>query len=123
MGAFHYHKLSEQIRTEVATMIMMGKVKDPRVSSLLCLNRIELSPDMSWAKIYVSGMMQDGSTKKGVDGLNSAAGFIQTTLSKKLKVRQFPKLTFVFDDSLARGEDMVKRLESLVRDMDEPGDQ
>ena len=45
--------------------------------------------------------------------MNSAAGFIQTALSKKLRLRQFPKLTFLVDNSIKEGFEMVNTLNAL----------
>ena len=73
------------------------------------------SGDLGYAKVYVSSFMDDKQTEKGVKGLGSAAGFIQTTLSKKLSLRQFPKLNFVMDKSIKEGFEMVKKLEELEK--------
>jgi ribosome-binding factor A len=113
MGEFRLDRLGEQIREEISQMILGGRVKDPRVSTFLSINRVEVSGDLGYAKVYVSSFMNAAETKKGVKGLESAAGFIQTTLSKKLRLRQFPKLTFVFDESIKEGFDMVKKIDSL----------
>jgi ribosome-binding factor A len=48
-----------------------------------------------------------------VRGLESAAGFIQSTLSKKLRLRQFPHLAFIFDESIREGFEMVHKIENL----------
>jgi len=45
--------------------------------------------------------------------LESAAGFIQTSLSKKLRLRQFPKLQFITDTSIKEGMEMVRKLNAL----------
>ena len=65
------------------------------------------------AKVYVSSFLSEGEIKKGVDGLNSAAGFIQNTISKKLRIYKFPRLTFIADSSLKEGFDMVAKLNRL----------
>jgi ribosome-binding factor A len=113
MGEFRLDRLGEQIREEIAQMILGGRIKDPRVSSFLSINRVEVSGDLGYAKVYVSSFMSANETKQGVRGLESAAGFIQTTLSKKLRLRQFPHLTFIFDESIKEGFDMVRKLEGL----------
>lgn len=113
MGEFRLDKLGEQIREEIANLILGGKIKDPRVSTFLSINRVEVAGDLGFAKVYVSSFMSEHETKQGVRGLESAAGFIQSTLSKKLRLRQFPHLSFIFDDSIKEGFDMVKKLSSL----------
>ena len=58
--------------------------------------------------------MADNQLNKGVAGLQNAAGFIQSTIAKKLTIRKFPKLTFVADTSLKDGFNMVRKLDELA---------
>jgi ribosome-binding factor A len=113
MGDFRLIRLGGQIRDEISKMIAKQTIKDPRVSTFLSINLVELSGDLGFAKVYVSSFMDDAQTEKGVKGLQSAAGFIQTQLSKKLRLRQFPKLEFVRDKSIQEGFDMVQKLTAL----------
>ncbi|MCR4940949.1 MAG: 30S ribosome-binding factor RbfA [Treponemataceae bacterium] len=113
MSEFRITRLGEQFRDEISRMILTQQIKDPRVSTFLNINRVEITSDLSYAKVYVSSFMNEKQTLKGVKGLESAAGFIQTTLSKKLRLRQFPKLTFLLDTSIKEGFEMVQKLNEL----------
>lgn len=113
MGEFRVNRLGEQIREEISSLIMARKIKDPRVSTFLTINRVEVTRDLSFAKVYVSSFMDEKQIKQGITGLTHAAGFIQSTLSKKLRLRQFPQLTFVYDTSIKDGFDMVKKIDGL----------
>lgn len=113
MGEFRLLKLGEQIRDEISKLIMLQKVKDPRVSTFLSINRVEIAKDLAYAKVYVSSFLNESQVHKGVEGLNSAAGFIQSSIAKKLTIRQFPKLTFIVDTSIKEGFDMVNKLNRL----------
>lgn len=113
MGEFRLTRLGEQIRDEISQMILTQKIKDPRVSTFLTINRVEVVADLAYAKVYVSSFMSDKQTEKGVKGLDCAAGFIQTQLSKKLRLRQFPKLSFIADSSIKEGFEMVNKLKAL----------
>jgi ribosome-binding factor A len=113
MGEFRLDKLGEQFREEISSLILSGKIKDPRVSTFLSINRVEVSGDLGYAKVYVSSFLDPSRTKQGVKGLESAAGFIQSILSKKLRLRQFPHLSFIFDDSIREGFEMVRKIDSL----------
>lgn len=113
MSEFRLTRLGEQFRDEISRMILTQQIKDPRVSTFLNVNRVEITSDLSYAKVYVSSFMNEKQTLKGVKGLESAAGFIQTTLSKKLRLRQFPKLTFLLDTSIKEGFEMVQKLNEL----------
>lgn len=113
MGQYRMLKLGEQIREEISGLIMKQKVKDPRVSTFLSINRVEVARDLAYATVYVSSFLSESQIRKGVEGLNSAAGFIQSSIAKKLTIRQFPKLTFVADNSIKEGFDMVNKLNRL----------
>lgn len=115
MSGYRLVRLGEQIRGEIAEMILRGTIKDPRVSQFLTVNKVEVVSDLSYAKVFVSTFMTDSQLEKGVAGLQSAAGFIQSSIAKKLRIRQFPKLTFVADTSLKDGFYMVKKLDELAK--------
>ena len=114
MGEYRLIRLGEQIRGEIANLILRGDIKDPRVNKFLTINRVEVVSDLAYAKVFVSTFMADNQLAKGVAGLQSAAGFIQSSIAKKLRIRQFPKLTFVADTSLKDGFNMVKKLDELA---------
>ncbi len=114
MGEHRLDRLGEQIREEISALILGGKIKDPRVSTFLSITHVEVSRDLGHAKVFVSSFLAQGTTKKGVTGLQSAAGFIQSVLGKKLRLRQFPHLSFIFDDSIRAGFEMVHKLDNLV---------
>jgi ribosome-binding factor A len=116
MGQYRIPRLNDQLRDEIAQLILHGEVKDPRVSTFLTINRVDISHDLRFAKVYVSSFLADAQVEKGVDGLNSAAGFIQTAIAKKLTIRQFPKLTFFVDSGMKEGFDMVQKLNALERE-------
>lgn len=122
MGEFRLIRLGEQLRDEISQLILRQRIKDPRVSTFLNINRVEVAGDLKYAKVYVSSFLSEAQVKKGVEGLNSAAGFIQGTIAKKLTIRQFPKLTFVADTSMKAGFDMVNRLNRLAADSDGTAD-
>lgn len=114
MSEFRLQQIGEQIRAEIAQMIVTEKIKDPRVSSFLSINKVVVSSDLSYARVYVSRIdNNEKKAKKGVVGLQSASGFIQTQLSKRLRIRQFPTLKFFYDEGMKAGIEMVEKLNNL----------
>lgn len=113
MGEYRLVRLGEQLRGEIAQLILRQQIKDPRVSTFLTINRVEVAGDLAYAKVYVSSFLPENQIEKGVEGLQNAAGFIQTTIAKKLRIRQFPHLTFVADSSTKEGFEMVEKLNKL----------
>ena len=109
-------RLDSQLRDEISSLLLRGEIKDPRVSNFLSINRVDVSSDLSYAKVYVSTFLSDAQLEKGVDGLNNAAGFIQSAIAKKLRIRKFPKFTFVVDKGMKEGFHMVQRLTELEKE-------
>lgn len=119
MGQFRLIRLGEQIRGEIATMLLRHQIKDPRVNEYLSIQRVEVAGDLAYAKVYVSSFMDEKSVQRGVKGLQNAAGFIQSTIAKRLSIYKFPKLTFVADFSTRDGYDMVQTLNQLEKETKE----
>ncbi|MBO4386633.1 MAG: 30S ribosome-binding factor RbfA [Treponema sp.] len=116
MGQYRLVRLGEQLKSEISNMIIRHEIKDPRVNEFLTIHRVDVAGDLAYAKVYVSSFMDDNSVKRGVQGLQSAAGFIQSTIAKKLTIYKFPKLTFIADSSIKDGYDMVQKLNALERE-------
>ena len=116
MGQYRIQRLNDQLRDEISQLILRGDVKDPRVSTFLSINRVEVTSDLGYAKVYVSSFLPDNQVGKGVDGLNAAAGFLQREIAKKLRIRQFPKLQFVVDSGMKEGFQMVQKLNELEKE-------
>ena len=76
--------------------------KDPRLAGV-SLTAIELSRDLSVAKVYFSQMDPDGDAEVALEGLQRAGGFLRSKLGSSIKVRHVPELRFVHDDSIAHG--------------------
>lgn len=113
MGQYRIERLNVLLRDEISKLISRGEVKDPRVSTFLSINRVEVTNDLSYAKIYVSSFLSDGQVERGVEGLNSAAGFLQSSIAKKMRIHKFPKFTFFVDSGMKTGFHMVQKLNAL----------
>ena len=116
MGQYRLQRLNDQLRDEISQLILRGDVKDPRVSTFLSINRVEVTSDLGYAKVYVSSFLPDYQLEKGVNGLNAAAGFIQREIARKMRIRQFPKLQFHVDTGMKEGFAMVQKLNELERE-------
>lgn len=119
MGQYRLPRLNDQLRDEISQLILRGEVKDPRVNTFLSINRVEVTSDLGYAKVYVSTFLTDHQLKQGVSGLNAAAGFIQREIAKKLRIRQFPKLQFIVDSGMKEGFQMVQKLNELEKESEQ----
>ncbi len=114
MDGIRLKRVEEQVRTEVAALLMRGEIKDPRVDSFLSITRAEVARDGSHAKIYVSTFKDEASLEAAVKGLNHAAGFIQSAVGKRLNIRLTPRLVFIMDTGIKEGFEMGEKLKGLL---------
>ena len=99
---------------------ILRTVKDPRVSGLLTVVRVEVTNDLSYATVRISAMEGLEQAKQSVKGLSAAAGYIRRELGARLRLRKVPELRFVADDSIAYSADIARLLQSLDLPEDRP---
>ena len=104
LGAQMLRVLSELIRFET---------KDPGLAEV-SLTDVELSKDLSVAKVYFSLLHPDEDPRPAEAGLKRAAGFLRSKLGAQLKVRHVPELRFVHDDSLAHGAEITRLIDDAI---------
>ena len=100
-------RINEEIQRELAALI--PTVKDPRVSGMISVTAVETTPDLKFAKIYVSAL-DKGGEEQVLKGLKSASGYLRRELGRSLNLRYTPELTFVRDDSINKGAHILEML-------------
>lgn len=113
------HKI-ERIQSDIAFQLsaILPKLKDPRISGLLSIVRVEVSNDLGVAKVYVGSMEGLEGAKRAVAGLKNAAGYIRRELGAKLQLRKVPELRFIADNSIEHSAAISK----LIDDYSSHGD-
>lgn len=98
---------------EVSALLMRGDVKDPRVDTFMSITRVEVARDGSHAKLFLSTFKEGDALEQGVAGLNNAAGFIQSVVAKRIRIRLTPKLVFVPDTGIKEGFELGEKIKGL----------
>ena len=99
--------INEEIQRELASLI--PNVKDPRVSGLISVTAVDTTPDLRYAKIYIS-VLDKSDCAQVLKGLKSASGYLRRELGRALQLRYTPELTFVRDDSIDQGAHILDML-------------
>jgi ribosome-binding factor A len=106
-------KVAHLMRREVAD-ILETKLRDPRLGRTVTVTDVEVTHDLSYARIYVTVLGDEAVRKSSLEALASAAGFVRREIGQRLKLREVPEIRFTYDDSLnqgARVEDLLRKLE------------
>ena len=118
-------KVAHLMRREVAD-ILQQKLRDPRVSAMVSVTDVEVTQDLSFARVFVSIMGNAGEREATMQALAHAAGFVRRELGPRLGLREVPEVRFVHDESLERGarvEELLKRIHEGKPPEDEEGDE
>jgi ribosome-binding factor A len=96
------------------------QLRDPRITMFLHVTAVDTSPDLRTARVYVSSAEGEPRERKAaMDALTSAAGFLRTELAKTIRMRRMPELSFHWDDSIERGDRILKLLDQVAHESDE----
>jgi ribosome-binding factor A len=116
MGAYRIERVGRLIQEKIGALILESRIKDPRVHPFLSVTRVRVSRDLSFADVYISNVRENGSLTKAVEGMQSAAGFVQAELASFMQIRKIPRLRFHPDSGIQEGFDIVKKIEELTGD-------
>jgi len=105
-------RLNSLFRHEISELLQR-QVKDPRLGSFVTVNEVSISPDLRYAKIFVSHIGSEEEKQETLNALASASGFFRRELSKRLKLRRIPELNFQWDDSIERGSQLLKLIDQV----------
>ena len=114
MAGFKAVRMAEDIKRELTDI--MRSLKDPRITGLISILRLELSGDMSHCKVYISSLEGMESAKSAVKGLTSASGYIKRELNARLKMRKIPDFQFIADDSIEHSAHISKMLHDITKE-------
>ena len=106
-------KIEARIQRLVAEALARD-VSDPRLTGLLSVTRVQLTPDHRDAKVFISAL----STRPDQtiqQGLNSAQKRIQSHVTRGLSIKFAPRLTFHLDNSLKKQAEIL----AIMRASDE----
>ncbi|MCR4418940.1 MAG: 30S ribosome-binding factor RbfA [Clostridia bacterium] len=117
MARQRVQRVAEQIKKEIAS-ILKHEMKDPRLG-FVSVTDVELSPDLHYAKVYVSVLGDDQAQRESLEVLNKATGFVRREIGERLSLRFVPELAFRFDPSIQRGARIAELLHQLRREQGE----
>ena len=107
-------RINEEIQRELSALIRT--VKDPRVHGMVSVTAVETTPDLRYARIFVS-VLDKGDSGEGIKGLRWGGGYLRRGLGAGLSLRYTPELVFQKDDSIDKGAHILK----LLTDMEKRG--
>jgi len=113
-------RIAALLKRELASLIQR-ELNDPRTAKVT-LTGVDVAPDLSHAKVYVTHLAGREHAREIVAALNNADGFLRRCLAGRIKLRAVPELRFLYDESVERGmaiSALIDRARAQDRDTDE----
>lgn len=95
-----------------ASLILKGDLKDPRIG-FVTLTHAQLSPDLKYAKIFVSIMGTAVEQKETLKALEHASGFIRSKIAERIQLRHVPEIAFVKDETSQKVEHVLHLIDEI----------
>ncbi len=114
-------RLGNQVLRTLSELLRF-ETKDPRLKDI-SLTAVDLTRDLSVAKVYFSLMDPDADPIPVAEGLEAASGFLRRKLGSAIKIRHVPELRFHHDDSAAEAVRIGRLIDVAIEAGEsEPGD-
>lgn len=117
---YHIERVNSLIR-QAMSEILQRQVKDPRLGNFISITAVSTSSDMKHAKVYVSCVQGEEDRQEILGVLASAAGFFRREMAVNLRLRRVPELTFQWDDSIERGDQVLRLIDQVTPVEDRTG--
>jgi ribosome-binding factor A len=114
---YRSQRLAEELKTEISAIITQ-QVRDPRVG-FATVTRVKVSPDLRYARVFVSVFGSQEEKKQTLDALINATSYIRRQIGLRIRLRYLPELTFAYDESVERGDRMTQLIEGIERELPE----
>lgn len=106
-----FERINEEYRKEISNIID-NKLKNPNVTGLISVTKVKVTPDLKFAKVYVS-ILNSKNLKDTLAGLKKSSGFVRSELARTVNLRNTPEIIFELDESLEYGA----RIDSILKDI------
>ena len=98
----------------------MNRLSDPRIEGFVSVTKVDVSPDLRNANIYLSVMMGDDKVKRRtIEAIEHATRHIQSLLSKRLTTKFCPYLHFKQDDDFKKTLETLRLIEEVSSEFKE----
>ena len=94
--------------------IFLTEMKDPRFSKMAGVTSVAVTPDLKYAKVYISIYDTPARVESTMEALRSAEPFLRAKLNEKIRLRRIPNLEFVHDTSIAYSIEISKLIDEVT---------
>ncbi len=111
-------QVNELLRQELSALIGR-ELSDPRISGIVSVTQVDVSPDLRHALAYVSVLGTDEERTGTLNALEHARPYLRRELSRRLSLRYTPDVAFVSDTSMAQAQEMTDLMRKTAEERGE----
>ena len=105
------NRINEELKKEISQIISF-ELKNPDATGLISVTKVKITPDLKYAKVYVS-LLNSKNEEKTIEALKNSSGYIRSVIAKRVNLRITPELVFEKDDSMEYG----MKIDSILKDL------
>jgi ribosome-binding factor A len=108
-------RVNEALREVLSEGLL--ELKDPRIG-FVTVTGVETSPDLRQATVYVSVLGSERKQRASMTALEAAHGVLQAQISRELRLKRTPTLSFAYDHAVEHGVRMSQLIDELAPEHD-----
>jgi ribosome-binding factor A len=112
-------RVAGEVRAVLGEVLARDEIKDPRVrgAGLITVTHVRISGDLRHARAFftVHGL-EDAALDRVRAGLDNASGYFRQAISRRLRMKVAPAVTFEVDKVF----EQAARVEQLLREIEPP---
>jgi ribosome-binding factor A len=105
-------RLNVLFREELAEL-MRTELRDPRLAEMMSITRVDASPDLENADVYVSVMGDATEQMESIRTLEHAAPFLRRELKGRVSIRKIPHLKFHLDRTIEEAAHVLELMKQV----------
>ena len=109
------NRIDEELKREISHIINY-ELNNPKVTGLISVTRVRVTPDLRFARVYIS-LINEKNKKATLAALKKSAGYIRMEIAKRINLRMTPELVFEFDESMEYGAKIDSIIKEIAKDL------
>ena len=106
-------RVSHELMRELSQLIA-DEVDDTRLAPVTSVTSVQVAPDFSTARVFVSVLGSPEEEQSTLLALRSAAAMLRRLLAERMTLRRVPRLDFQLDRSIEQGVEMESLIDAVV---------
>ena len=120
MGSHRLLRVGELLKREIGEAL---RREMPVVDAgLVSVNDVEVAGDLKSARVFVSFLGSSEQQRHGLRRLDEIRPRIQDLVAKSVVLKYTPRISFVVDDSIARGNRVLQIMDELEQEQQAGGE-